>query len=75
MMHKAPSDREAVPERPREGFPIFKILFLVTMIIGLLYTVPAMHNLATSNRSLSISLDKSRRCEDTTKPVTRRAVR
>lgn len=75
MMFKAPSDRAAVPERPREGFPLFKILFLTTIITGLLYLVPTLDHLAEAGISLSASLEKSKSCEDTAKPVTRRAVR
>ena len=73
-MHKAPTDREAVPDR-REGFPIFKILFLVTIIAGLLYLVPTLDRLASAGHHLATEIQKSRIGADTSKPVTRRAVR
>lgn len=73
-MNKAPSDRAAVPERS-EGFPLSEILFLSLFVILAMAWIPTVDAVASAYRAHTEEMIKQRRCEDTTKPVTGRAVR
>lgn len=72
----APTDREAVPEQFPRGVKItLSILIIAYFTILSMAWIPATESLANAYRAHTEEMIRSRTCEDTTKPVTRRAVR
>lgn len=76
-MNKVPTDRAAVPEAKGRGPSTSFVLslLLASLVILSLAWIPVLEASANAYRAHTEEMIKNRRCEDTTKPVTRRAVR
>lgn len=74
-MTRAPTDRAAVPEASSRRGPIPTSVTLALLCMLSMAWIPATESLANAYRAHTEELIKSRSCEDTTKPVTRRAIK
>lgn len=62
------------PPKGRGSNPTFPVLLIVIALFITLKWIPALEASAQAYRAHTEEMIKHRRCEDTSKPVTRRAV-